>query len=180
MRAFLKGFFVPSTFAFLLPLSLSVFFFNPQQDDERIIQEIQKEGEAELNKKINQSGQYFLVDDFSRPPKAEWFLMIFCNVSSSETTGKRVGPPPEPIPAKRPRVTPQAPNAAPQAVRAPLLIPQVMLPGPAQRVFLQPIPAPYVPPLPNLPPVNYNPRNLNFDFNMPMHYGPPHRFFRPL
>lgn len=97
----------------------------------------------------------------------------------SETTGKRVGPPPEPIPAKRPRVTLQAPNAAPQAVRAPLLIPQVMLPGP-QRVFLQPIPAPYVPPLANLPPVNYNPRNLNFDFNMPMHYGPPHRFFRPL
>ncbi|XP_016324184.1 E3 ubiquitin-protein ligase RNF216-like isoform X2 [Sinocyclocheilus anshuiensis] len=124
---------------------------DPTQDDERIIQEIQKEGEAELNKKTNQS----------------------------ETTGKRVGPPPEPIPAKRPRVTPQAPNAAPQAIRAPLLIPQVMLPGP-QRVFLQPIPAPYVPPLPNLPPVNYNPRNLNFDFNMPMHYGPPHRFFRPL
>uniref|UniRef100_A0A672JTR0 E3 ubiquitin-protein ligase RNF216-like n=1 Tax=Sinocyclocheilus grahami TaxID=75366 RepID=A0A672JTR0_SINGR len=124
---------------------------DPTQDDERIIQEIQKEGEAELNKKTSQS----------------------------ETTGKRVGPPPEPIPAKRPRVTPQVPNAAPQAVRAPLLIPQVMLPGP-QRVFLQPIPAPYVPPLPNLPPVNYNPRNLNFDFNMPMHYGPPHRFFRPL
>uniref|UniRef100_A0A8C1YC41 Ring finger protein 216 n=1 Tax=Cyprinus carpio TaxID=7962 RepID=A0A8C1YC41_CYPCA len=121
---------------------------DPTQDDERIIQEIQKEGEAELNKK-------------------------------TKTTGKRVGPPPEPIPAKRPRVTPQAPNAAPQAVRAPLLIPQVMLPGP-QRVFLQPIPAPYVPPLHNLPPVNYNPRNLNFDFNMPMHYGPPHRFFRPL
>uniref|UniRef100_A0A8C1WHR2 RING-type domain-containing protein n=1 Tax=Cyprinus carpio TaxID=7962 RepID=A0A8C1WHR2_CYPCA len=102
---------------------------DPTQDDERIIQEIQKEGEAELNKKTSQSGQ-----------------------------GKRVGPPPEPIPAKRPRVTPQAPN----------------------RVFLQPIPAPYVPPLHNLPPVNYNPRNLNFDFNMPMHYGPPHRFFRPL
>ncbi|XP_042576071.1 E3 ubiquitin-protein ligase RNF216 [Cyprinus carpio] len=124
---------------------------DPTQDDERIIQEIQKEGEAELNKKTSQS----------------------------ESRGKRVGPPPEPIPAKRPRVTPQAPNAAPQAVRAPLLIPQVMLPGP-QRVFLQPIPAPYVPPLHNLPPVNYNPRNLNFDFNMPMHYGPPHRFFRPL
>ncbi|XP_056309946.1 E3 ubiquitin-protein ligase RNF216 [Danio aesculapii] len=127
---------------------------DPTQDDERIIQEIQKEGEAELNKKTTQPNQ-------------------------PETTGKRVGPPPEPIPAKRPRVTPPAPNAAPQAVRAPLLIPQVMLPGP-QRLFLQPIPAPYVPPLPNLPPVNYQPRNLNFDFNMPMHYGPPHRFFRPL
>ncbi|XP_051570001.1 E3 ubiquitin-protein ligase RNF216-like [Myxocyprinus asiaticus] len=124
---------------------------DPTQDDERIIQEIQKEGEAELNKKSNQS----------------------------ETTGKRLGPPPEPIPAKRPRVAPQAPNAVPQAVRAPLHIPQVMLPGP-QHLFLQPIPAPYVPPLHNLPPVNYNPRNVNFDFNMPMHYGPPHRFFRPI
>lgn len=28
-----------------------------QQDDERIIQEIQKEGEAELNKKNNQTGE---------------------------------------------------------------------------------------------------------------------------
>ncbi|XP_051571755.1 E3 ubiquitin-protein ligase RNF216-like [Myxocyprinus asiaticus] len=124
---------------------------DPTQDDERIIQEIQKEGEAELNKKSNQA----------------------------ETTGKRLGPPPEPIPAKRPRVVPQAPNAFPQAVRAPLHIPQVILPG-AQHLFLQPIPAPYVPPLPNLPPVNYNPRNVNFDFNMPMHYGPAHRFFRPI
>ncbi|XP_051994967.1 E3 ubiquitin-protein ligase RNF216-like [Xyrauchen texanus] len=123
---------------------------DPTQDDERIIQEIQKEGEAELNKKSNQA----------------------------ETTGKRLGPPPEPIPAKRPRVAPQAPNAVPQAVRAPLHIPQVILPG-AQHLFLQPIPAPYVPPLPNLPPVNYNPLNVNFDFNMPMHYGPAHRF-RPI
>lgn len=124
---------------------------DPTEDDERIIQEIQKEGEAELNKKSNQS----------------------------DTAGKRVGPPPEPIPAKRPRVTPQAPIAGPQAVRAPLLIPQVMLRGP-QRVYLQPIPAPYVPPLPNLPPVNYNPRNLNYDFNLPMHYGPHNRYYRPL
>ncbi|XP_072532446.1 E3 ubiquitin-protein ligase RNF216 [Salminus brasiliensis] len=125
---------------------------DPTQDDERIIQEIQKEGEAELNKKGSQA----------------------------DTTGKRVGPPPEPTPAKRPRVV-QVPanNAAPQAVRPPLLIPQVMLPGP-QPLLLQPIAGPYVPPLPNLPPINYNVPNVNFDFNMPMHYGPPHRFFRPL
>uniref|UniRef100_A0A4W4DM41 RING-type domain-containing protein n=1 Tax=Electrophorus electricus TaxID=8005 RepID=A0A4W4DM41_ELEEL len=117
---------------------------DPTQDDERIIQEIQKEGEAELNKK--------------------------------NATGKRVGPPPEPVPAKRPRVM-QA--VAPNAVRPPLLIPQVMLPGPgAQRLFLQPVAAPYVPPLPNMGPANYN--IPNFDFNLPMHYGPPHRFFRPI
>ncbi|KAF7691096.1 E3 ubiquitin-protein ligase RNF216 [Silurus meridionalis] len=125
---------------------------DPTQDDERIIQEIQKEGEAELNKKNSQS----------------------------ESTGKRVGPPPEPTPPKRIRVEPApAPNAAPQAMRPPLFLPQVLLPGP-QRLFLQPVPAPYVPQLPNLPPINYNVPNPNFEFNMPMHYGPPHRFFRPL
>ncbi|KAL6457179.1 hypothetical protein MHYP_G00341420 [Metynnis hypsauchen] len=122
---------------------------DPTQDDERIIQEIQKEGEAELNKKSSQT----------------------------DTTGKRVGPPPEPTPAKRPRVAQVAANNA--AAQPPLLIPQVMLPGP-QRLLLQPIAAPYVPPLPNLPHINYNVPNVNFDFNMPMHYGPPHRFFRPL
>ncbi|KAK2836598.1 hypothetical protein Q7C36_014467 [Tachysurus vachellii] len=125
---------------------------DPTQDDERIIQEIQKEGEAELNKKNNQT----------------------------ESASKRVGPPPDPTPPKRARVDPApAPNAAPQAVHPPLFLPQVLLPGP-QRLFLQPVAAPYVPQLPNLPPLNYNVPNANFDFNMPMHYGPPHRFFRPL
>lgn len=99
----------------------------------------------------------------------------------SDSAGKRVGPPPEPTPPKRPRVEQQvpAPNAAPQAVRPPLFLPQVLLPGP-QRLFLQPVAAPYVPQLPNMPPLNYNVPNANFDFNLPMHYGPPHRFFRPL
>ncbi|KAB5531024.1 hypothetical protein PHYPO_G00136120 [Pangasianodon hypophthalmus] len=125
---------------------------DPTQDDERIIQEIQKEGEAELNKKNSQS----------------------------DSAGKRVGPPPDPTPPKRTRVEQApAPNAAPQAMRPPLFLPQVLLPGP-QRLFLQPVAAPYVPQLPNLPPLNYNVPNANFDFNMPMHYGPPHRFFRPL
>ncbi|KAG7316967.1 hypothetical protein KOW79_019265 [Hemibagrus wyckioides] len=125
---------------------------DPTQDDERIIQEIQKEGEAELNKKNNQT----------------------------ESSSKRVGPPPEPTPPKRVRVEPApAPNAALQAVRPPMFLPQVLLPGPHQ-LLLQPVAAPYVPQLPNLPPLNYNVPNANFDFNMPMHYGPPHRFFRPL
>ncbi|XP_042169291.1 E3 ubiquitin-protein ligase RNF216 [Oncorhynchus tshawytscha] len=87
---------------------------DPTQDDERIIQDIQKEGEKELNKK------------------------------NAETSGKRVGPPPEPVVvAKRPRAAPP-----PQAVRAPLLVPpRVILP------HRQPLPpAPYVPPLLHLPP----------------------------
>lgn len=100
--------------------------------------------------------------------------------SSSESASKRVGPPPEPTPPKRIRVEPvPAPNAALQAVRPPMFLPQVLMPGP-QQLLLQPVAAPYVPQLPNLPPLNYNVPNANFDFNMPMHYGPPHRFFRPL
>uniref|UniRef100_A0A8C7K9X4 RING-type domain-containing protein n=1 Tax=Oncorhynchus kisutch TaxID=8019 RepID=A0A8C7K9X4_ONCKI len=124
---------------------------DPTQDDERIIQEIQKEGEKELNKK--NAGQ--------------------------STSGKRVGPPPEPVVvAKRPRAAPP-----PQAVRAPLLVPpRVILP------HRQPLPpAPYVPPLLHLPPLNYHPplnqvnNNLNnIDVNMPMHYGPPPRYYRHL
>lgn len=102
--------------------------------------------------------------------------------SPSDSAGKRVGPPPDPNPPKRTRADlapAPAPNAAPQAVRPPLFLPQVLLPG-HQRLFLPPVAAPYVPQLPNLPPLNYNVPNANFDFNMPMHYGPPHRFFRPL
>lgn len=45
------------SFCIFSPLFTFCVFFNPQQDDERIIQEIQKEGEAELNKKTSQSGQ---------------------------------------------------------------------------------------------------------------------------
>ncbi|XP_045572048.1 E3 ubiquitin-protein ligase RNF216 [Salmo salar] len=56
---------------------------DPTQDDERIIQEIQKEGEKELNKK------------------------------NAETSGKRVGPPPEPVVvAKRPRAAPPSTGGA--------------------------------------------------------------------
>uniref|UniRef100_UPI003AAFA228 E3 ubiquitin-protein ligase RNF216 n=1 Tax=Centroberyx gerrardi TaxID=166262 RepID=UPI003AAFA228 len=149
---------------------------DPTQDDERIIQEIQKEGEAELNKK------------------------------SAENSGKRVGPPPEPITvAKRPRVGPPAQNppnppAPPhlQAVRAPLLVPpRVIYPqAPPQARMFQMIPprlppAPYVPPLQHLPPLNNNNNNNNHHhppvnhnhhnidmMDLPMHYGPPHRYYR--
>ncbi|KAG7471465.1 hypothetical protein JOB18_046404 [Solea senegalensis] len=157
---------------------------DPTQDDERIIQEIQKEGEAELNKK------------------------------SADNSGKRVGPPPEPITnSKRPRVgpppeNPPNPNPAapphPQAVQAPLFVPPRGRYPPAPppgRMYHQVIvprlpPAPYVPPLHHLPPLNnnnnhhhhhhhhnppLNPHHHNMDvMDLPMHYGPPHRYYRRL
>ncbi|XP_033827469.1 E3 ubiquitin-protein ligase RNF216 [Periophthalmus magnuspinnatus] len=146
---------------------------DPTEDDERIIQQIQKEGEAELKKK------------------------------SAENSGKRVGPPPEAIAeAKRPRVGPPpepvpAPNQVapnqPQAVQAPLFVPPR---GHYAHVPLAPLarvpPAPYVPPL--LPPLNNNnqqqqrhhhqnphhhyPHHHNDWEMMPMHYGPHHRYYR--
>ncbi|XP_023670698.2 E3 ubiquitin-protein ligase RNF216 [Paramormyrops kingsleyae] len=134
---------------------------DPTQDDERIIQEIQREAEAELQKK------------------------------NSDNKGKRVGPPSEPIPDKIPRLAPPVmpvhlepplPAGGPPHGHHPGLLvpPQIMLPRlPPQPLHVQPIPAPYVPPLPNLP-LNYELPNINLDFNMPMHYGPHHRFFRPL
>ncbi|XP_034394498.1 E3 ubiquitin-protein ligase RNF216 isoform X2 [Cyclopterus lumpus] len=155
---------------------------DPTQDDERIIQDIQKEGEAELNKK------------------------------SLDNSGKRVGPPPEPITeAKRPCVgplheNPQNPHPAapphPQAVQAPLFVPPRgrYPPAPPQAGMYHQVmiprlpPAPYVPPLQHLPPLNnnnnnnhhhhhhnppVNPHHHNIDMmDLPMHYGPPHRFHR--
>ncbi|XP_068193577.1 E3 ubiquitin-protein ligase RNF216 [Antennarius striatus] len=164
---------------------------DPTQDDERIIQEIQKEGEAELNKK------------------------------SADNSGKRVGPPPEPVAeGKRPRVGPppeNPPNQNPLAAAAapPPLAPHIAalfvpprarypLPPPQGRIYHQVImarlpPAPYVPPLHHMPLPNHinnnnnnnnnndhhhhhnhnhpvNPHHHNID--LPMHYGPPHRYYR--
>ncbi|KAK2833750.1 hypothetical protein Q5P01_017639 [Channa striata] len=156
---------------------------DPTQDDERIIQEIQKEGEAELNKKC------------------------------SDNSGKRVGPPPEPAAdPKRPRVgpvpenppmpNPPVPPPPPQAVQAPLFVPPQAryAPAPPQaRIYRHVImprlaPAPYLPPMQHLPPLNnnnnnnghhhhnnppHNPHHHNMDMmDLPMHYGPPHRYYR--
>ncbi|PWA33247.1 hypothetical protein CCH79_00013687 [Gambusia affinis] len=128
---------------------------DPTQDDERIIQEIQKEGEAELSKKC------------------------------ADNSGKRVGPPPEAIKdSKRPRVgpppenlpQPNAPPAAPHGPQAgriyhPIIIPRLP-------------PAPYVPPLQHVPPLNNNNNNNQhnhnppFNMDLPMHYGPPPHYYR--
>ncbi|XP_061556108.1 E3 ubiquitin-protein ligase RNF216 [Phycodurus eques] len=151
---------------------------DPTLDDERNIQEIQKEGEVQLNKKF------------------------------ADNLEKRVGPPPEDIhKSKHPRVGPAPENPPPplprhpQAVQAPLFVPPRAHYPPALpqgRLFMMPLPqAPYVPPLPNLLPLNNNNHHhqhlhhhhhhnnrpgdrhpLNMDvFDMPMHYGPAHRFF---
>uniref|UniRef100_A0A672HTP1 RING-type domain-containing protein n=1 Tax=Salarias fasciatus TaxID=181472 RepID=A0A672HTP1_SALFA len=234
---------------------------DPTQDDERIIQEIQKEGEAELNKKS--AGQFlaFCADEEKvvKPSISSCFLFLsplsaqtsvqlpqlpvfkcFVNIlirclsfsfffpPSSDNSGKRVGPPPEPITnAKRPRVGPPPENPAnppahphphphPQAVQAPLFVPPrahyapapAPVPPPPQGRMYQVLiprlrPAPYVPPLQHLPPLNnnnnnnnqphHNPHNNhqqhNLDHNnppfnhhhqmdLPMHYGPPHRYYR--
>ncbi|XP_007574427.1 E3 ubiquitin-protein ligase RNF216 [Poecilia formosa] len=146
---------------------------DPTQDDERIIQEIQKEGEAELSKKC------------------------------ADNSGKRVGPPPEAIKdSKRPRVgpppenppQPNAPPAIPQAVQAPLFVPpraryHPPAPAPPQGRIYHPIiiprlpPAPYVPPLQHVPPLNNNNNNNQHNHNppfmdLPMHYGPPPHYYR--
>lgn len=126
---------------------------------------------------------------------------------SSDNSGKRVGPPPEPITVtKRPRVGPPPENPLnqnpmapphPQAVQAPLFVPPRARypPAPPQgRIYHQVImprlpPAPYVPPLQHLPPLNNNNNNNHHHHNpplnphhhnmdLPMHYGPPHRYYR--
>ncbi|KAM9784643.1 uncharacterized protein rnf216 [Syngnathus typhle] len=150
---------------------------DPTLDDERNIQEIQKEGEVELNKKF------------------------------ADPSGKRVGPPLEAVQeTKRPRVGPPPENPPgprhPQAVQAPLFVPPRAHypPGLAQgQMYMinRLPPAPYVPPLPNLLPLNNNhhhhhhhhhhnnrhgernPLNLNM-IDMPMHYGPVHPYLRHL
>nr|XP_057906440.1 E3 ubiquitin-protein ligase RNF216 [Doryrhamphus excisus] len=154
---------------------------DPTQDDERIIQEIQKEGEVQLNKKFADNLGKRLGPPVEAPVK--------------DTKRPRVGPPPE-NPPPPPLVPPH-----PQAVQAPLFVPPQ---GPFQALPLFIPPAPYVPPLPHIPPLNNNndqhyhphhhhhhhhhnnnhrhgnppqPRNVEM-MDLPMHYGPAHRYYR--
>ncbi|XP_038945295.1 E3 ubiquitin-protein ligase RNF216 isoform X2 [Rattus norvegicus] len=131
---------------------------DPTEDDEKLIEEIQKEAEEEQKRK------------------------------NGENTFKRIGPPLE-KPAEKvqrvealPRPVPQ--NLHPQMPPYAFVHPPFPLP-PVRPVFnnfpinMGPVPAPYVPPLPNV--------RVNFDFghvhvplehNLPMHFGPQprHRF----
>ncbi|KAJ7403999.1 E3 ubiquitin-protein ligase RNF216 [Willisornis vidua] len=132
---------------------------DPTEDDEKIIQEIQKEAEEEQRKK------------------------------NGENSFKRIGPPMEKPVEKLQRIE-VIPRPVPQNFHQPRMPPYPFVhppfPLPPVRPMynniplnIGPIPAPYVPPLPNM--------RVNFDFpqinvqlepNLPMHFGPQprHRF----
>ncbi|XP_027569010.2 E3 ubiquitin-protein ligase RNF216 [Pipra filicauda] len=132
---------------------------DPTEDDEKIIQEIQKEAEEEQRKK------------------------------NGENSFKRIGPPVEKPVEKIQRIE-VIPRPVPQNFHQPRMPPYPFVhppfPLPPVRPMynniplnIGPIPAPYVPPLPNM--------RVNFDFpqinvqlepNLPMHFGPQprHRF----
>lgn len=131
---------------------------DPTEDDEKLIEEIQKEAEEEQKRK------------------------------NGENTFKRIGPPLE-KPAEKvqrvealPRPVPQ--NLHPQMPPYAFVHPPFPLP-PVRPVFnnfpinMGPVPAPYVPPLPNVR-VNYDFGHVHvpLEHNLPMHFGPQprHRF----
>ncbi|KAM8934684.1 E3 ubiquitin-protein ligase RNF216 [Pelodytes ibericus] len=132
---------------------------DPSQDDEKLIQDIQRDAEKEQRRKKGESGI------------------------------KRIGPPIQAIPPKAARINelpdgrPQNLNQ-PQIRPFPILHPAFPLP-PVQPMYnnlplnMAARPAPYVPPLPNIR-LNYNFPPLNIDLepnmpmpmHMPMHFGP--------
>ncbi|XP_044289087.1 E3 ubiquitin-protein ligase RNF216 isoform X1 [Varanus komodoensis] len=131
---------------------------DPTEDDEKIIQEIQKEAEEEQKRK------------------------------SGENSFKRIGPPAEKPAEKIPRIEaiprPVPQNLHHQMPPYPFVHPPFALP-PVRPLYnnigpinLGPIPAPYAP-LPNMR-VNYDfpQMNLQLEHNLPMHFGPQprHRF----
>ncbi|KAM5229352.1 E3 ubiquitin-protein ligase RNF216 isoform 1-T1 [Ctenodactylus gundi] len=131
---------------------------DPTEDDEKLIEEIQKEAEEEQKRR------------------------------SGENTFKRIGPPLEKPPEKvqrmegLPRPVPQ--NLPPQMPPYAFVQPPFPLP-PVRPVFnnfalnMGPVPAPYVPPLPNVR-INYDfaPMHVPLEHNLPMHFGPqPRRRF---
>nr|XP_005020182.3 E3 ubiquitin-protein ligase RNF216 [Anas platyrhynchos]XP_005020184.3 E3 ubiquitin-protein ligase RNF216 [Anas platyrhynchos]XP_027324964.2 E3 ubiquitin-protein ligase RNF216 [Anas platyrhynchos] len=132
---------------------------DPTEDDEKIIQEIQKEAEEEQRKK------------------------------NGENSFKRIGPPVEKPVEKIQRIE-VIPRPVPQNLHQPRMPPYPFVhppfPLPPVRPMynniplnIGPIPAPYVPPLPNMR-VNYDfPQiNVQLEHNLPMHFGPQprHRF----
>ncbi|KFO78902.1 E3 ubiquitin-protein ligase RNF216 [Cuculus canorus] len=132
---------------------------DPTEDDEKIIQEIQKEAEEEQRKK------------------------------NGENSFKRIGPPIEKPVEKIQRIE-VIPRPVPQNLHQPQIPPYPFVhppfPLPPVRPLynniplnIGPIPAPYVPPLPNMR-GNYDfPQiNVQLEHNLPMHFGPQprHRF----
>ncbi|KAM5131625.1 E3 ubiquitin-protein ligase RNF216 isoform 3-T3 [Callospermophilus lateralis] len=132
---------------------------DPTEDDEKLIEEIQKEAEEEQKRK------------------------------NGENTFKRIGPPLEKPPEKVQRME-ALPRPVPQNLHPPQMPPYAFVHPPfplppVRPVFnnfplnMGPVPAPYVPPLPNVR-VNYDfgPVHVPLEHNLPMHFGPQprHRF----
>ncbi|XP_045849486.1 E3 ubiquitin-protein ligase RNF216 isoform X2 [Meles meles] len=132
---------------------------DPTEDDEKLIEEIQKEAEEEQKRK------------------------------NGENTFKRIGPPLEKPPEKVQRIE-ALPRPVPQNLHQPQIPPYAFVhppfPLPPVRPMFNnfplnmgPVPAPYVPPLPNVR-VNYDfaPVHVPLEHNLPMHFGPqPRRRF---
>ncbi|XP_048185816.1 E3 ubiquitin-protein ligase RNF216 isoform X1 [Perognathus longimembris pacificus] len=132
---------------------------DPTEDDEKLIEEIQKEAEEEQRRK------------------------------NGESTYKRIGPPLEKPPEKVQRME-ALPRPVPQNLHPPHMPPYAFVHPPfplppVRPVFnnfplnLGPVPAPYVPPLPNVR-VNFDfgPMHVPLEHNLPMHFGPqPRRRF---
>lgn len=113
-----------------------------------------------------------------------------CCYFIAENSFKRIGPPAERSVEKIPRIdalprpVPQNRHHQPQMAPYPFVHPAFPLPHVRPlynniALNLGPIPAPYVPPLPNMR-VNYDfaPVNGQLEHNLPMHFGPQprHRF----
>ncbi|XP_027812020.2 E3 ubiquitin-protein ligase RNF216 isoform X3 [Marmota flaviventris] len=126
---------------------------DPTEDDEKLIEEIQKEAEEEQKRK------------------------------NGENTFKRIGPPLEKPPEKVQRME-ALPRPVPQNLHPPQMPPYAFVHPPfplppVRPVFnnfplnMGPVPAPYVPPLPNVR-VNYDfgPVHVPLEHNLPMHFGP--------
>uniref|UniRef100_A0A8D2HI10 Ring finger protein 216 n=1 Tax=Urocitellus parryii TaxID=9999 RepID=A0A8D2HI10_UROPR len=133
--------------------------YRTSEDDEKLIEEIQKEAEEEQKRK------------------------------NGENTFKRIGPPLEKPPEKVQRME-ALPRPVPQNLHPPQMPPYAFVHPPfplppVRPVFnnfplnMGPVPAPYVPPLPNVR-VNYDfgPVHVPLEHNLPMHFGPQprHRF----
>uniref|UniRef100_A0A8C5IR46 E3 ubiquitin-protein ligase RNF216 n=1 Tax=Junco hyemalis TaxID=40217 RepID=A0A8C5IR46_JUNHY len=132
---------------------------DPTEDDEKIIHEIQKEAEEEQRKK------------------------------NGENSFKRIGPPVE-KPVEKIQRMEAIPRPVPQNFHQPRMPPYPFVHPPFHLppvrplynnipLNIGPIPAPYVPPLPNMR-VNFDfpHMNMQLEHNLPMHFGPQprHRF----
>ncbi|XP_039081968.1 E3 ubiquitin-protein ligase RNF216 isoform X3 [Hyaena hyaena] len=159
---------------------------DPTEDDEKLIEEIQKEAEEEQKRK---NGGKRSPSTGPRQPQSVCAGEGGLHSRPSENTFKRIGPPLEKPPEKVQRIE-ALPRPVPQNLHQPQIPPYAFVHPPfplppVRPVFnnfplnMGPVPAPYVPPLPNVR-VNYDfaPVHVPLEHNLPMHFGPqPRRRF---